>query len=178
VSIVAMMQDAAGARTAAPRRPRPLRRHQAESGTASAPPAAAVAAVAAELVRFIPTEAVAAYTAILPLLVAQDTALADQDYTARWALAGAVLALAVLFAVGTYRAELRAQQPPRQFRWPPKRTLLVALAFSAWVFTIPGSPFGDFTWYEPAIGFIGGVGTNAALVLFQLWFGGPEQTGG
>jgi hypothetical protein len=108
-------------------------------------------------------------------LVEQDVALESQNYTGRWFLAGSVLALAVLFAVGTYRAELRAQDPPKHFRWPPKRTLIVALAFSAWVFTIPGSPFGDFEWYDPTIGFIGGVGTNVVLILMQLWFGGPEQ---
>jgi hypothetical protein len=179
MSIVAMMQDAAAKRTsAAPSEVRPARGKLARRRAARAPSsqektASVAAAAAMELVRYIPTEAVALYTAILPLLVPEDKPLEDQSYGSRWALAGIVGALAVLFAVGIYRRELQARG--KKFTWPPKRTLTVVFAYIAWVFVVPGSPFQDFGWYTPTLGAIVGLLAVALLALFTLWFGGPEE---
>jgi hypothetical protein len=164
MSIVAMMADAAAARS----RVQPRRRRAAGDDLHGVP-----AAVAAELVRYVPTEAVALYTAILPFLVPEDAPLSSQDYTSRWYLAAGVAVAAVLFAVGVYRREVIARGGV--FHWPVRRTTTVVAAYAAWVFAIPGSPLNSFTWYSPPLGAIAGLVTGAAISLFHLWFGDPEH---
>jgi protein-S-isoprenylcysteine O-methyltransferase Ste14 len=79
---------------------------------------------------------------------------------------------AVLYAIGVYRREITARN--ERFKVPPKRTLVVAFAYAAWVFVLPGSPFNDFGWYTPTIGAIGGLVAAALIGLGILWFGEPE----
>jgi hypothetical protein len=173
MSIVAQMQDAAEARKPTTQRTRGLlRAHQGRAATPDKP-SSSLATVASELTRYIPTEAVATYTAILPFLVSDSSPLSEQNYTGRWILAGAVAVAAVLFAVGVYKSEIEARG--KKFRWPPKRTGVVLFAFVGWVFVIPGSPFASFGWYTPSIGAIGGIAANTVLALVTLWFGQPEE---
>lgn len=179
MSIVAFMQDGAVAHSRVPKARR-LRGRKAElvgqgdrRPAAPDPPASQVAAAATELSRYIPTEAIGLYTAILPFLVKDGTPLSEQSYTARWILAGGVAVIALLFAVGVYRKEVLKRGG--SFRWPIKRTLTVLFAFAAWVAVIPGSPFQDFSWFSPAIGGIIGLVAVAALALFNLWFGELES---
>lgn len=136
------------------------------------PPANAIAAIATELTRYIPTEAVGLYAAALPFLVSASAPLDSQDYTSRWILVGAVAFFAVLYAVGVFKNEV--EKRGERFRWPPKRTAIVLISFAAWVMVIPGSPCEDFSWYSPSVGALVGLGATAALSLFTLWFGGPE----
>jgi hypothetical protein len=130
------------------------------------------AGILAQLTKYIPTEAVALYVAILPFLVSDNVPLNAQDYTARWFLAIGVGVLAVLFAVGVYRRTLLDRGG--QFRWPPRITATVVLAYGAWVFAIPGSPLNDFIWYSPSLGAIVALVVSALIALGHLWFGGPE----
>ena len=51
---------------------------------------------------------------------------------------------------------------------------MVLLAYAAWVFAIPASPFNALHWYTSALGAIVGIATGAAIALLQLWFGPPE----
>lgn len=173
MSIVALMQDAAAERRPREggRRGRPHLGIGEERAAAPEPPASPVAAIATELTRYIPTEAVGLYTAALPFLLGSDP-LGDQSYTGRWILAAVVAVAAVLYGVGIFRAQV--QKRGERFRWPPKRTAIIVVAFAAWVVLIPGSPFNEFSWYTPAIGALIGLGATAVLSLFTLWFGGPE----
>lgn len=174
MSIVALMQDAA-----AERRPRDdtVRQRRVRMGTAEhrpaapEPPASQMAAIATELTRYIPTEAIGLYTAVLPFLLG-DSPLGSESYTGRWILSGVVATVAVLYGVGVFRAEVHKRG--ERFRWPPKRTAIIIIAFVAWVALIPGSPFNEFAWYTPALGAVIGIAANVALSLFTLWFGGPE----
>jgi Zn-dependent protease len=179
MSIVALMQDGAVAESRLPNARRKRGRRAEISGQgdhradAPDPPASQVAAATTELARYIPTEAIGLYTAILPFLVKEGTPLSDQTYMGRWVLAIGVAVIAVLFAVGVYRKEVLKREGT--FRWPIKRTSVVLVAFAAWVAVIPGSPFQDFSWYTPAIGGIIGLVAVAALALFNLWFGELES---
>jgi len=133
------------------------------------------AAIAAELLTYLPTEAVAAYTGLLPFFVVDDQPLDSQEYGSRWALAVGVGILAVLFSVGTFRAERRRAN--NRFFWPLRRTTFVILAYAGWVFMVPGSPFADFSWYSPQLGAGGGLVAALLVTLAQLWLGEPEQAG-
>lgn len=178
MSIVALMQDAAEAkdentRVVKGRRKALKEGRDARRVDAPEPTASPVAALATELTRYIPTEAIGVYTAVLPFLVKDGQPLTEQDFTARWILCAAVAVLAVLYAVGIYRKELAKRK--QKFHWPPKRTITVLIAFAAWVMVIPGSPFQEFSWFSPALG--GAVGFFAVAVLgaISLWFGEVES---
>lgn len=175
MSIVTMMRDAAGAQSRPPTAAalRLRRRLRATPEAETATQRATVETIASDLTRYIPTEALALYTAILPFLVPDDTALDAQDYTSRWWLAIGIGVLAVLFAVGVYKRAVEAER--RTFTWPPRRTLTVVLAYTGWVFVIPGSPCNDFGWYTPPLGAIVGLVIIALISLFSLWFGDPES---
>ena len=129
--------------------------------------------VISHLADYIPTEAVALYVAILPFTVAKDVPLDRQDYTSRWILASGVAIAAILFGVGVYRRKLLDRGDA--FRWPIRRTITVLLAYSAWVFAIPASPFNSFHWYTGSIGAVVGVVAASAIALIHLWFGRPED---
>ena len=177
MSIVALMQDAADKKdentTTVKGRRRSLKGQDVRRVDAPEPTASPVAAVATELTRYIPTEAIGVYTAVLPFLVKDGQPLTGQDFTTRWILAAAVALLAVFYAVGVYRKELAKRN--QAFHWPPKRTITVLVAFAAWVMVIPGSPFQQFSWYSPALG--GAIGFFAVGVLgaISLWFGEVES---
>jgi uncharacterized membrane protein YbhN (UPF0104 family) len=126
-----------------------------------------------KLTKYIPTEAIALYVAILPFLVREDVPLEAQDYTTRWFLAAGVGVLAVVFAVGVYRRAILDRGGA--FRWPPRMTATVVLAYTAWVVAIPGSPVNDFGWYSPALGAVVALVVSAVIAAGQLWFGEPEE---
>jgi hypothetical protein len=153
MSIVALMQDAAVARDSSKNVGRGRKATLKRAG--------------------VDRRADAPETPASPFVVNDGKLLTEQDFTARWVLTFGVALLAVLFAVGVYRKELKKRD--QAFRWPPKRTITVLAAFAAWVMVIPGSPFQDFSWYSPTIGGIVGLVTVAVLGLFSLWFGEVEN---
>jgi hypothetical protein len=176
MSIVALMQDAAESRQAGvTQRGRKKTLRGADQGKRAATPdkpASQLAAMASELSRYVPTEAIALYTAILPFLVSDGKALTDQSYTAQWILASSVAVVAVLFGVGVFKKEV--EKRGESFHWPPKRTLTILVAFVGWVMVIPGSPFQDFSWFTPAYGAIAGLAVTTLIALGNLWFGEVE----
>jgi hypothetical protein len=163
VSIVAMMTPAVNVR-------RILKddRRRRGTGTATAPSPE----ILAQLTRYIPTEAIALYVAILPFTVPKDVPLTAQDFTSRWVLAIVVGVAAVLFAVGVYRRAVLDRGD--SFRWPIVRTVTVVMAYVAWVFAIPASPLNDFGWYTGSLGAVVGIAMSAVIALLHLWFGEPE----
>jgi hypothetical protein len=114
--------------------------------------------VVSALASYVPAEAIAAYLLLLPF-VTPDTG--SDDFTGRWILAGAVTILGCGYCLG-YR-KIAAIQTGKPFRMPWVPLVTAALAFAAWVFAIPNSPFNEFGFYTPELG--GAVGTVAATVI-------------
>src|SRR5687768_9202833 len=108
MSIVAMMQEAAEEAASEGRPTRGRRGRRRVRGREA--PKSTPAVIAAELTRYIPTEAVALYTAILPFLIPKGIPLDEQDYTSRWWLALGVGVAAILFSVGIYKREVEARK--------------------------------------------------------------------
>ena len=135
--------------------------------------AGAPAGVLGQLADFIPTEAVALYVAILPFTVPKNLSLERQDFTSRWLLASGVAVAAVLFGVGVYRRAVMDRG--ETFRWPVRRTATVLVAYTAWVFAIPASPFNAFDWYTGSVGAVIGIAATALIALMHLWLGPPED---
>ena len=122
-----------------------------------------IAAVAITLTRYVPTEALALYTAILPFLVSKTTALSNQNYTGRWIVVGVIAAVAMMYAAGRHRHERGAASEGIQWGVLTRRCGVVLVAYAAWVCVVPGSPFNAFSWYTPATGAAIGILTAGVL---------------
>jgi hypothetical protein len=131
---------------------------RAEEGTEKDTPSRTSDVVSA-LVSYVPAEAIAAYVAVLPFMDPSSAdksstggtdAAAHYSYLGRWGLAGVVAVLAIGYAVG-YRA-IAAKQARRSFKFPWIPVATTFLAFAAWVFAIPNSPFNEFDFYTPELG--------------------------
>ena len=132
-----------------------------------------VTAVAATLSAYVPTEAIALYTSALAFLIPDDTPAPRQGYADRWILAGVVMILAVLYAVGIARREQKLLGADVAVPWAT--VLVVIVAFTAWVCVIPGSPFNAFEWYTPSRGAVIGMVTQVAIAVSSLYRGTPDD---
>lgn len=128
------------------------RRRGAGAGEKQRGPGEAISA----LVSYVPAEAIAAYLLLLPFMDPS-----DETYTGRWALAGGVALLSIFYAVG-YR-KIAAVRDGTEFKAPLLPAAISVLAFAAWVFAIPDSPFNDCAFYTPELG--AAAGTVAASML-------------
>ena len=119
-----------------------------------------------ELVRYIPTEIITLYLAAIALatpMVGGITAMSS-DYTGRWITFFVALAVTPLFVVSDFLAKAREQGTSRKL--PVYNIIAAAIAFAAWGFALPASPFGDLSWYSA--GWAGFVALAASIVLGRL----------
>lgn len=126
--------------------------------------------VASILTKYLPTEIVALYIAILPFLVPKNEPLTHQNYAGRWAVASIVGGIGILYALGLYRREVRTRSS--SFRWSVAlgKSGTVLLAFAAWVCVVPGSPFNSISWYTPSVGAIIGLLVGSLLGALAILF--------
>jgi hypothetical protein len=113
--------------------------------------------VLSSLASYVPAEAIAAYLIILPFVDPS-----GKGWTGHWILAASITLLAIIYAVG-YRYLASKQQTRGGFTFPWVPAIVTILAFAAWVFAIPDSPFNDLDWYTVQLG--GAAGTVAATLI-------------
>jgi hypothetical protein len=108
-------------------------------------------AAANTVARYVPTEAIAIYIAILagafgPLEVTPGQELSDLDYTGRWMFLGgsliATAALVWLLYVGKARSEGGSYSDIPAFEMA-----VAAIALAAWAFALPDTPLANFAFY-------------------------------
>ncbi len=103
------------------------------------------------IVDYIPTEIVLIYVAV-------SAALSDARSSSRagqWVAFWVFLALTPLALWLLYAARLRAGSralPLEPTRWPWPELAVATIGYAAWAFTLPGTPFADFSWYRPGLG--------------------------
>ena len=110
---------------------------------------------ASEIARWIPTEAVALYIAILAgafgaLSVPSGKKLADLDYSSRWWFYSVMLVVTAALVWLIYAAKNRetsAKQPGKRANIPVFEMAIAVLVMAAWAAALPDSPFADFSWY-------------------------------
>jgi hypothetical protein len=114
-------------------------------------PGSAALAALRSIVDYIPTEIVTIYVAVGAALSDGGTPSRTGQWVAFWVFLGVTpLALGALFA-----ARLRAagSSPPLDpMRWPWPELTVATVAYVLWAFTLPGTPFADFSWYKPGLG--------------------------
>jgi hypothetical protein len=91
------------------------------------------------LVAAVPTEALAAYTTLIGIVLAANIGAAYSEF--RWSVYSAFVALAILAPLVVYRNRVaRSSKQKRVF--PIEECLVAGLAAAAWGLVMPGSPLG------------------------------------
>src|SRR5579864_313948 len=125
----------------------PSSREQTASGTAEN--GNAVNTALHVLFGYIPTEVLTLYVAILAA-IQKPGKVTIADWLTFWAFLGATPVIVWL----VYGAKLKsAQKPiPLSFRqWPLWEMFAATIAYSAWAFAFPNTPFTDYGWYSAAL---------------------------
>ena len=126
-----------------PRRGGPKRRGEASEPETTSQDAVPSTKALDDLVRYIPTEVITLYLAALGLV-----GTASEKYTGRWiafATFAALTPIAVWVDWLIKRRRLK-RSPELRFSW--FNPCAATLAFVAWAFALPGTPFGDLSWYD------------------------------
>jgi hypothetical protein len=105
---------------------------------------------ASQLVRYFPTEIVAAYLFFVTQLSSIDTASCHADFASRWrALVGFAIAAPIL-QILIYKARSRASGQRSGVPW--FECVIGLVAFVAWASALPGTPFADSCGWKPGYG--------------------------
>jgi hypothetical protein len=108
---------------------------------------------ATDLARYIPTEAIAIYLAILtgafaPLSPIAGKKSSDLDYTSRWHFYLIMLVATAALVWLMYAAKTRGSATDRRKHDVPVFEMAIAVAaMAAWEAALPDTPFADFSWY-------------------------------
>jgi hypothetical protein len=131
---------------------------QAKGGTPDSrnPTTAAMSAITA----YIPTEILTLYVAVLGAL--QKPGPADaRPPTAEWVAFFAFLVATPVFVWLVYAAKVKTAKkllPLAPRKWPAWEMIAATVAYVAWAYALPNSPFRQFAeegWYSQALGGVG-----------------------
>jgi hypothetical protein len=108
-----------------------------------------------ELARWVPTEAIALYAAILagafgPLSVPAGKALEDLNFSSRWHFYFVMLGVSAALVWLIYAAKIRetpAKSPGKRANVPIFEMAMAVAAMAAWAAALPDTPFATFDWY-------------------------------
>ena len=128
---------------------------------------------------YIPTEVVTLYVAVVAALQpagtpGPGTALASPH--ALWVAFGGFLAVTPVAVWVVYASKLKAAGKPLPVQWgavPAWEMCAASLAFAAWAFALPNTPFRDFTWFSPALASIAVLVMSTALGMLAPLFQRP-----
>ncbi len=129
------------------------------------PPGTPVRSATEVLVAAVPTEALAAYTTLVGVMLAADI---GSGYSAlRWFAYGAFVVLAVLAALVLYRRRVREDDAKGMDtrRLPVWECLAAGLAAAAWGLVMPGSPLGTVLQGNGLVFSTTGIALGAATLL-------------
>jgi cytochrome bd-type quinol oxidase subunit 2 len=130
---------------------------------------------ATDVARYVPTEAIGLYIAILTgafgaLRLPPNKRLDQLDYSSRWHFYLIMLAVTAGLVWLIYAAKTRAHD--RRRRDVPVFEMAVAvIAMAAWAAALPDTPFADFHWYGGWFAGIALATTTAVLPLIAAAFG-------
>jgi len=106
---------------------------------------------ASDVARYVPTEAIALYVAILSgafgvLTAKPPKKLFELDYSSRWYFYFAMLGVTAALVWLIYAAKTR-QADRRRRDVPVFEMAISVVAMAAWAAALPDTPFADFEWY-------------------------------
>lgn len=120
---------------------------------------------------YIPTEIITLYVAVLAA-IGVESQVTQAEWNAFWVFLAATPVVVWL----VYGAKLRNADLPLPLAfgaWPLWEMLAATIAFAAWAFALPQSPFAKFDWYAPALSGVVVLITSAVLGLLAPFFQRP-----
>jgi len=144
-------------------------------GPQPAPSASGVDTALQTVTTFIPTEVLTLYVSAVAALGSIQNS--EGHDVGRWIPFYTFLAATPMLVWIAFATKLKASNKPipaAPKRWPVWEMVAATLAFAAWAFALPNTPFVQFTWYSGGLaGFLilivsGGLGAVAPLMQRQL----------
>jgi hypothetical protein len=105
-----------------------------------------------QLMRYIPTESITLYVAVLalfsPLKAPEGKTVADLSFQDRWIVFAAFVGLTLVLVPLLYMAKNRG----KKFTWPLFEMAVAPIAFAAWALALPDTPLRTISDYKEAVG--------------------------
>jgi hypothetical protein len=126
------------------------------AGGAAAPPGpvGVSTGIVNQLTRWIPSETILLYVALLAALGTLKPVTGKEvyqlNYASRWISLWVFLLVTVLLVLGLSYG--KAKRTGKTFKWPIFELLVAPLAFMGWAVALPDTPLLDFKGYSTAIG--------------------------
>ena len=171
MSITSMTNVAFQRRTDTPGAP-PLTSTAIAAATASKPESESAVTTSMKVIAtYIPTEVLTLYLAVVAATTGGDTG---------WIAFGIFLVLTptvvwLVYATRVKTSERRLPLNPSQ--WPMWEMFAATVAYAAWAFALPATPFASFPWYSASIAGIAVLATSMLLGLLAPLLMRPIQAG-
>jgi len=120
---------------------------------------------------YIPTEVLTLYVAVLAA-VQQPNKVTSADWIAFWSFLVATPVVVWL----VYGAKVKAANKPLPLNfgtWPLWEMVAAAVAYCAWAFAMPNTPFGEYSWYSSALSGVAVLVASTFLGLLGPFFQNP-----
>jgi hypothetical protein len=120
---------------------------------------------------YIPTEVLTLYVAVLAAIQRP-----DRVTSAQWAAFWSFLAATPLVVWLVYAAKIKALQKPLPLKfgaWPVWEMLAATIAYVAWAFALPNTPFATYAWYSAALSGVAVLVGSTLLGLLGPFFQRP-----
>lgn len=124
---------------------------------------------------YIPTEVLTLYVAVLATIQQPNVVT-----RAMWITFWCFLAATPIVVWLVYGAKLKAAQKPLPLRygaWPVWEMFAATVAYSAWAFALPKSPFNEYNWYSASLSGVVVLVASTVLGLIAPFFQRPLDVG-
>ena len=140
-----------------------------------ATPESQINAALRTLTTYIPTETLTLYVAVLAALQPTTSAAASSSsWTPFWCFL--IATPVVIWIVYITKAKTAGKPIPwSPLKWPLWEMAAGTIAYVAWAFTLPASPFASLAWYSSALAGIIVLVTSTVLGLVSPLFARPMQ---
>jgi hypothetical protein len=149
----------------------PAAEPQAPGGEAPQPGSTQIDTALHVLFGYIPTEVLTLYVAVLAA-VQKPNKVTSADWIAFWSFLVATPIVVWL----VYGAKVKAANKPLPLAfgtWPLWEMLAAAVAYCAWAFALPNTPFGEYSWYSSALSGVAVLVASTFLGLLGPFFQNP-----
>lgn len=121
---------------------------------------------------YIPTEVLTLYIAVMAAIAKPSMGVASAEWTTFWVFLACTPV--VVWLVNGIKVKAAQKPVPLAFRtWPLWEMTAATVAFCAWAFALPRTPFSEFSWYTSALAGIAVLVTSTVLGLLAPFFQRP-----
>jgi len=118
---------------------------------------------------YIPTEVLTLYVAVVAAIAKPAAGVSSTEWTTFWIFLGCTPV--VVWLVNGMKVKAAQKPLPLAFRtWPIWEMIAASIAYCAWAFALPRTPFAEFSWYSSALSGIAVLVASTVLGLLAPFF--------